>query len=65
LGDLKKMVATTLKEIKEQIEKNTTEEFIIKSVPELLFWELGIEYIGNDTITIKEIKEKVGGMKNG
>jgi len=39
------MVATTLDEIKKRIEQNATEEFIIKEIPELLFWELGLEYI--------------------
>jgi len=36
-----------VKEIQERIEKNAEEEFIDFSVPELFFWGLGVEYIGN------------------
>lgn len=43
------MTPTTVTEIQEKIDKNAEEEFIIKNVPELLFWELGLECIGGDT----------------
>lgn len=44
---------STIKEIQARIERNAQEQFIIKTVPELLFWELGLEYIDTDTTEVK------------
>ena len=39
------MIPSTLREIQAKIERNAQEQFIITTVPELFFWELGLEYI--------------------
>jgi len=40
-------VPCTIKEINSGIEKSVQEQFIIRTVPELLFFEIGLEYITN------------------
>lgn len=37
-----------IKENQQREEKHAQEQFIKKTVPEILFWELGLEYIGTD-----------------
>lgn len=54
-----KNIPYTAKEIQKNIEKSVVENFILLSVPELLFWELGIEYIGNDISLTTYKKQKV------
>ena len=48
-------IPNTIGEIRDMIERNAQEQFMILNVPELFFWELGLEYIGNDTITVEYI----------
>lgn len=50
LADTINYVPCTVKEIQAKIERNAEETFVLFSIPELFFWELGLEYIGNDTI---------------
>lgn len=46
----------TVEGIKRQIEHNAQEQFMNRTVPELFFFELGLEYIGTNTITF-EVRE--------
>ena len=49
-------IPCTVREIRARIERCREDDFVLLSVPELFFWELGLEYIGTDTITM-EVKE--------
>lgn len=45
---LEPKIPSTIAEINAGIERNTQEQFIIKTVSELLFWEIGLEYVGGE-----------------
>lgn len=51
----KKEVPCTVEGIRRQIERNAQEQFMIRTVPELFFWSLGLEYVGPD-IKFSEVK---------
>lgn len=48
-------VPCTVEGIRRQIEQTAQEQFIERTVPELFFWSLGLEYVGPD---IKVLEEK-------
>lgn len=48
-GFMADTIPCTIQDIQNRIERNAEESFILSNVPELLFWELGLEYIGTDT----------------
>lgn len=51
-----KRISYTVEGIRRQIENNAQEQFIKRTVPELFFWDLGLEYIGSN---IKFVAKKI------
>jgi hypothetical protein len=43
-------VPCNIKEIQEKIERNSSDKFIQSSVPELFCWDIGLEYLGGDSV---------------
>ena len=45
-------VSNNVKEIQAKLDENFIEDFVRMEVPELLFWELGLEYVDTDTVRV-------------
>jgi hypothetical protein len=45
-------VPCTTLEILERIEHSHIEGFVMKEVPELFFWNIGLEYIDSDSVEV-------------
>lgn len=41
-------VPCTVEGIRQRLEETAQEQFIERTVPELFFWSLGLEYVGHD-----------------
>ena len=54
----KSFVPCTASDIQKSIEKNAEEVFVLRTVPELLFWDLGVEYFGKEVVFHEETKEE-------
>ena len=52
-GYLADVVPHSVHGIKARIERNAQEQFIIRSVPELFFLHLGLEYFSDEKITLE------------